>query len=82
VALFRGGKVRRYSPAGDIHMEVHLPTTLVTSCAFGGEDLNDLYITTARHRLTAAEAAVQPLAGALFVVRPGPTGRPPFLFGS
>ena len=81
VALFGAGKVRRYSPSGEIDMEVHVPVTLVTSCAFGGEHLQDLYITTARHRLTATEAMGQPTAGALFACRPGPTGRLPFVFG-
>ena len=82
VALFGAGKVRRYTPAGEIDMEVAVPVTLVTSCAFGGEDLRDLYVTTARHRLSAAEAAAQPTAGGVFVCRPGPAGRAPFLFAS
>lgn len=82
VALFGGGKVRRYSPSGEIDMEVEVPVTLVTSCAFGGEDLGDLYVTTARHRLSAAEAAAQPTAGGVFVSRPGPQGRAPFLFAN
>lgn len=82
VALFGVGKVRRYSPRGEIDMEIGVPVTLVTSCAFGGDDLRDLYITTARHRLSPAEAAAQPTAGGVFVSRPGPQGRAPFLFAS
>jgi len=81
VALFGRGKVRRYTPSGEIHMEIDVPVTLVTSCAFGGPHLDELYITTARHRLTPEEAAAQPTAGGLFVCRPGPVGRPPFSFG-
>jgi sugar lactone lactonase YvrE len=81
VALFQAGKVRRYSPSGTIDMEVRVPVSLVTSCAFGGRDLESLYITTARHRLTAEEAAVQTTAGGVFVCRPGPIGRKPFSFG-
>jgi sugar lactone lactonase YvrE len=81
VALFRAGKVRRYSPRGSIEAEVRVPVSLVTSCAFGGPGLEYLYITTARHRLTAEEAAVQTAAGGVFVCRPGPVGRQPFLFG-
>lgn len=80
VALFRGGKIRRYGPDGRAGMEIDLRVTLVTSCAFGGPDLATLYITTARHRLTAAEAAEQSTAGGLFACRPGPVGRLPFLF--
>jgi sugar lactone lactonase YvrE len=80
VALFRAGKVRRYSPRGKIDMEVAVPVTLVTSCAFGGPALESLYITTARHRLTAAEATLQTTAGGVFVCRPGPLGKQPFSF--
>jgi sugar lactone lactonase YvrE len=81
VALFRGAKVRRYRPDGEIDLEVKVPVTLVTSCAFGGAHGQDLFITTARHRLTPAEAAEQTTAGGVFICRPGPTGRPPYRFG-
>jgi len=81
VALFGRGKVRRYTPSGEIDMEIGVPVTLVTSCAFGGPQLDQLYITTARHRLTPEEAMAQPTAGGVFVCRPGPVGRPPFSFG-
>jgi sugar lactone lactonase YvrE len=81
VALFRGAKVRRYRPNGEINLEVKVPVTLVTSCAFGGRNAEDLYITTARHRLTPAEGAEQTTAGGVFVCRPGPAGRLPYRFG-
>jgi sugar lactone lactonase YvrE len=81
VALFRGAKVRRYGPYGAVDLEVKVPVTLVTSCAFGGPNTEDLYITTARHRLSPAEAAEQTTAGGVFVCRPGPAGRLPFRFG-
>ena len=47
----------------------------MTSCAFGGDDLGDLYVTSARKGLSAAELRAQPDAGGLFVFRPGVTGR-------
>jgi sugar lactone lactonase YvrE len=75
VALFGAGAVRRYRPSGTIAGEIRLPVTLVTSMAFGGADLADLYLTTARHRLDEAALASQTHAGSLFVCRPGPTGR-------
>lgn len=81
VALIRGGTVRRYTPRGEIDMEISLPVTLVTSCTFGGPHLDELYITTARHRLKPEESAAQPHAGGLFVCRPGPVGRRAYLFG-
>ncbi len=80
VALWDGWAVRRYSPAGDLDRIVRLPVARVTSCAFGGADLADLYLTTARTGLSPSEIADQPLAGDLFVVRPGVRGveAPPF----
>jgi sugar lactone lactonase YvrE len=74
VALFRAAKVRRYAPSGAIDLEVEVPVTLVTSAAFGGADLGNLYITTARHRLTPEQRDQQTHAGSLFCCRPGPTG--------
>ncbi|MET7656490.1 SMP-30/gluconolactonase/LRE family protein [Streptomyces sp. NPDC005486] len=64
VALWDGGAVRRYTPAGELDQVIVLPTPRVTACAFGGADLTDLYITTARVGL----AAPHPLAGSLLVV--------------
>ena len=82
VALFYTGKLRRYAPDGRAVMDVELPVTLVTSCAFGGANLDELYITTARHRLGPAQEQAQQTAGGVFVCRPGVTGRAPFLFGA
>ena len=70
VAIWGGWKVKRYNPHdGQVLDEVHLPVSLVTSCAFGGENLQDLYITTARTGLSESDLRSQPLAGSLFVVR-------------
>ncbi|MGE3991418.1 SMP-30/gluconolactonase/LRE family protein [Pseudorhodoplanes sp.] len=62
------GKVIRFAPDGRVVGEIRLPTTLPTSCAFGGSDLKTLYITTGSKRLTDEQRAEQPLAGALFAV--------------
>ncbi|MFJ5728034.1 SMP-30/gluconolactonase/LRE family protein [Streptomyces paradoxus] len=64
VALWQGAAVRRYTPDGLLDRVIELPVPLVTACAFGGPDLTDLYITTARTGLTEPSA----LAGSLFVV--------------
>jgi len=80
VALFGAGTLRRYSPSGRVDQEIRLPVTLVTSAAFGGPDLADLYITTARHRLTEQQRERQPQAGSLFRCRPGPVGKPAYRF--
>ncbi|MGW3665851.1 SMP-30/gluconolactonase/LRE family protein [Streptomyces sp. NPDC005141] len=64
VALWDGGAVRRYTPDGALDRVVELPVRRPTSCAFGGADLTDLYITTARTGL----AAPHPMSGSLLVV--------------
>ncbi|WP_314221608.1 SMP-30/gluconolactonase/LRE family protein [Streptomyces zaehneri] len=64
VALWDGGAVRRYTPAGELDRVLTLPTPRVTACAFGGADLTDLYVTTARVGLEAPH----PVAGSLLVI--------------
>jgi sugar lactone lactonase YvrE len=76
LALWDGWALRRYRPDGTLERIVDLPVSRVTSCAFGGEDLRDLYVTSASKDLSAAELRAQPHAGALFVLRPGVAGRP------
>jgi sugar lactone lactonase YvrE len=64
VALWDGGAVRRYTPSGELDRIVELPASRPTACAFGGADLTDLYITTARTGLDAPH----PLSGSVLVV--------------
>ena len=52
----------------------------VTSCCFGGPELRDLYVTTRREGLDAADAAAQPLAGALLRLDVGVAGLPTHAF--
>jgi sugar lactone lactonase YvrE len=80
VTLWSGGEVRRYAPDGSLAAVIRVPTAYPTSCAFGGPDLRDLYITTATVKLSDPDRAEQPAAGGLFRARPGPTGRPPNRF--
>ena len=77
VALWDGGRVRRYAPDGRLDREVLLPVDMVTCVAFGGSSLDALYVTTARYELSAAALAGQPLAGSIFVHDPGVRGRSP-----
>jgi sugar lactone lactonase YvrE len=70
VALWGGNKVQRVHPrTGQVDFEVLVPAVNVTSCAFGGPQLQDLYITTARIGASDAELAAYPLAGSLFHAR-------------
>ncbi|WP_017605812.1 SMP-30/gluconolactonase/LRE family protein [Nocardiopsis alkaliphila] len=73
VARSGGGSVHRYTPQGVLDEVVRLPVTKVTACAFGGPDLDRLYITTSREHLAPD---VEPEAGALFACTPGVQGLP------
>jgi sugar lactone lactonase YvrE len=73
VALSNGGAVRRYAPDGRLDQVVELPVTKVTACTFGGEKLDELFITTSREGL---EPGDEPLAGSLFRAEVGVTGLP------
>jgi sugar lactone lactonase YvrE len=74
IAFWDGWCVRRFSPAGERLAELRVPAQRPTSCAFGGPDLDQLFITTASRDLTAEERAGQPCAGGLFMTSPGVTG--------
>ena len=53
VALDGAAELRRYSPAGVLDTTVELPALRPTGCCFGGPELTDLYVTSARADLTA-----------------------------
>lgn len=70
VALWGGGAVACYDPkTSKLLRKIDLPASQVSSCAFGGPDLDDLYITTA-----GDGAEKEPLAGRLFRIKPGVKG--------
>jgi sugar lactone lactonase YvrE len=76
VACWDGWRVRRYAPDGSFDREIRFPAAHVSSVAFGGPDLDELYVTTAWHMVDPADRAAQPQAGSLFRCRPGVKGRP------
>jgi sugar lactone lactonase YvrE len=82
VALWDGGKVIQIHPvSGEILSEVVVPNVRkVTSCAFGGEDMNTLFITTARQGLTSEEERYEPHAGSLFAVPVPVSGLTTYVF--
>lgn len=75
-AQFDGGCLIRYHPAGHIDRVVRLPVTRPTSCAFGGDDHRQLFVTTATRGLTAEQLRAQPLAGRVLVLDVGVAGVP------
>jgi sugar lactone lactonase YvrE len=80
-AVHGGGRLRRYTAGGVLDREIVLPVSQPTMCAFAGEALDTLYVTSAADGLTLEQRRREPLAGALLRLRPGATGiaRPSFL---
>lgn len=75
VGMWNGNAVIRFNPlSGRIDRKIEVPAHNITSCAFGGEDLDILYITTARVDMTDEELEKYPLAGSVFKVIPGVKG--------
>ncbi|MFD7428719.1 SMP-30/gluconolactonase/LRE family protein [Streptomyces sp. NPDC059818] len=72
VALWDGAALRRYTADGALERTVELPVRRPTSCAFGGRELRDLYISTARAGLDAPH----PLSGSLLVLPDAGQGVP------
>jgi len=69
VAIWDGSCILQLSPEGEVLQEIRLPVSRPTSLTFGGEDLRDLYITSASTGLSPEERTAQPLAGDLFYLR-------------
>jgi len=76
VGLFNGWGVARYAPDGEHIGTIRLPVQTVTKAAFGGDDLCDLYCTTAWLG-NADKRGEQPTLGGLYRVRVDRPGLPP-----
>ncbi len=70
VGLWNGNAVAQYNPTtGKLIKKIKVPAHNVTACAFGGKDLNELYITTASVDMDEEEKKQYPLAGSIFKIK-------------
>lgn len=70
IAHYGGWQVSRWNPdTGEQLATIRVPCSNVTSCTFGGKDLDELFITTARQGLDETVLKDQPLAGGIFRVK-------------
>jgi sugar lactone lactonase YvrE len=67
------GMVHRFTPQGRLDRSIALPVKKPAMCAFGGSNLDTLFVTSIRPDLPSV-AAEQPLAGGVFAFNPGVTG--------
>lgn len=75
VGIWEGFAVANFnSKTGELIAKIDVPAKNVTSCAFGGENLDILYITTSSLGMTEEEKLLYPDAGSVFKVKPGVKG--------
>jgi len=80
ICQFNGGCLLYYDRYGQLSDSITMPVPRPTSCCFGGENLETLFITTARFAMTPEELIRYPDAGDLYAVRPKIAGIPRYLF--
>jgi L-arabinonolactonase len=73
-AVWEGCRIDRYAPDGRLDMSIEVPTAKPTCVAFGGADLDTLFITSSRLGMSEEKLGRQPGAGSLFAVKPGVRG--------
>ena len=81
IAFWGGACVRQFTSEGKMLRQLDLPALQITSMAFGGADMGDLLVTSARGGLSDAQLAQYPASGSIFLLRPGVTGLAPLAFG-
>lgn len=75
-AMYEGGRVLKFSPAGQLLEEFRLPALCPTMPCFGDADGRTLYVTTARHGRSPAELDAHPDSGRVFSMRVDAPGLP------
>lgn len=80
-AQWEGSCLIRFGPDGQERSRLPVPVPRVTSCAFGGPELRDLYITTASVGMSEKEIDRHVSSGDLFLTRAEVSGLPAHRFG-
>lgn len=82
IALWGGARVTRWNPnTGRLLEQISVPALQPSSCVFGGRNRNELFVTSARKGMSAADLQTYPLSGGLFRVETKVEGMPTFEFG-
>jgi L-arabinonolactonase len=81
-AQWNGARVVRYDPDGNVDRILETPCLNPTCPAFGGKNLDTLFITSARNPGSLQQIEAQPQAGGLFAVEPGVRGLPESRFSA
>jgi sugar lactone lactonase YvrE len=81
IAMWGGARVTKWNPnSGKLLEQVSIPALQASSCVFGGRDMNELYVTSARKGMSESDLKNNPLSGGLFKVVTNVEGMPTFGF--
>jgi len=82
IAMWGGAQVTRWDPnQARLLEQVEVPAQNVTSCVFGGKDMTELYITSARTGMDKDALIHFPKSGGLFKLQTNVRGMSTFEFG-
>ncbi|MEB2780866.1 SMP-30/gluconolactonase/LRE family protein [Algoriphagus sp. C2-6-M1] len=82
VAHYGGSGAYRWNPiTGELIEKIELPVPHITSCCFGGENLDVLLITTAQENMSAEQLKEFPKSGDVFLVKTSSIGYLPYQCG-
>jgi sugar lactone lactonase YvrE len=82
IAIWGGAQITKWNPnTGKLLEQIRMPALHTSSCVFGGKDMNELYITSARLGMSEADLKKYPLSGGLFKVNTNVVGMKTFEFG-
>ena len=81
IAMWGGAKMTKWnSNTGELLEQIPVPAKNVSSCVFGGKNMNELYMTSARVGLDEATLTQYPLTGGMFRLATDVEGMPTFEF--
>ena len=81
IAMWGGAQVTKWNPhTGQLLERIPVPAKNVSSCVFGGKNMNELYMTSARVDLDEATLKQYPLTGGVFRLETNVEGMPMFEF--
>jgi len=82
IAMWGGAQITHWNPhTGQLLEQIPLPAKNATSCTFGGDDLNELYITSASKGLNQVDLTEYRHSGSLMRLKTKVRGMPTFVFG-
>jgi sugar lactone lactonase YvrE len=81
IAIWGGAQITKWNPnTGKLLEQIPVPALQTSSCIFGGKEMNELYVTSARVGMSETDLNKYPLSGGLFKIITKVQGMPTFEF--